>query len=76
MFFSLVLAYYIMPETEKRSLEEIERHFSDPTIKITDIYIRKLPKNPIDPIEQIDAFESDKKNINKSCDNVGYMKDF
>lgn len=68
----MVLAYFIMPETEKRSLEEIERHFSDPTIKITDIYIRKLPKIQIEPIEPIDPFRNDKKN---GCDNIGYMKD-
>lgn len=30
-----------MPETEQRSLEEIERHYSDNTKGITDIYIPK-----------------------------------
>lgn len=37
--------YLIFPETEKRSLEDIEYHFSDPTKKWTDIYIRKNVAN-------------------------------
>lgn len=30
-----------MPETENRTLEDIEMHFSDNKRKLTDIYIRK-----------------------------------
>lgn len=37
--------YLIFPETEKRSLEDIEIHFSDPTKKWTDIHIRKHVMN-------------------------------
>lgn len=36
-----ITMYLWLPETEKRSLEDIEIHFSDPTKKWTDIYIRK-----------------------------------
>lgn len=31
--------YFILPETEKRSLEDIEAHYTDNTKKITDIHI-------------------------------------
>ncbi|XP_031636130.1 uncharacterized protein LOC116349018 [Contarinia nasturtii] len=39
--FGLVLTYFILPETENRSLEEIELHFADNSKSITD---RKIPK--------------------------------
>lgn len=32
--------YFWLPETENRSLEDIELHFSDNTKKLTDINIR------------------------------------
>lgn len=37
--FSLIVIYLILPETEHRSLADIELHFSDDTKKLTDIYI-------------------------------------
>lgn len=37
----IVLVYIIMPETENRTLEDIEMHFSDNSKKITD---RKIAK--------------------------------
>lgn len=37
----LVLMYFILPETEGRTLEEIEIHFSDNSKKITDWKIVK-----------------------------------
>lgn len=43
--FSFVMMYYWLPETEKRSLEDIEIHFSDPTKKWTDIQIPKAKKS-------------------------------
>lgn len=36
----LIAMFFILPETEKRSLEDIELHYSDDTKKITDINIR------------------------------------
>lgn len=36
--------YFILPETEGRSLEEIELHFSDNSKKITN---RRIPKTQI-----------------------------
>lgn len=44
-FFSFVVMYFILPETEQRSLEDIERHYSDNTKGITDIYIHKKCTN-------------------------------
>lgn len=41
----LIVMYFILPETENRSLEDIERHYSDDTKKITDIHIRINNKN-------------------------------
>lgn len=38
--FSFIATYYWLPETENRSLEDIERHFSDKTKKLTDIHIQ------------------------------------
>lgn len=41
LFFRLITMYFIMPDTEQRSLEDIELHYSDNTKGITDIYIHK-----------------------------------
>lgn len=37
-----VAVYLTLPETERRTLEEIELHFSDNNRKITDIYIQRI----------------------------------
>lgn len=42
--FRTIVMYFIMPETEGRSLAEIELHYSDNTKGITDIYIHKNKK--------------------------------
>lgn len=34
--FGLVVGYFIIPETENRSLEDIELHFSNNALKLTD----------------------------------------
>lgn len=39
--FGLVYIYMFLPETERRTLEEIELHFSDNDKKLSDIKIRK-----------------------------------
>lgn len=42
--FSFIVMYLILPETEGRSLEDIEIHFSDNTRRFTDIKIHKHVK--------------------------------
>lgn len=41
----VILMYFILPETEGRTLEDIELHFSDNSKKLTD---RKIAKKLID----------------------------
>lgn len=36
--------FLILPETEERSLEDIELHYSDNSKSVTDIYINKRSK--------------------------------
>lgn len=63
LFFSVVCGvgliwmYLILPETENRSLEDIERHFSDNSKKITDHKIAKM--STADRIEEA----KDKENL-------------
>lgn len=41
IFFSFIVMYIILPETEGRSLEDIELHYSDNSKGLTDIHILK-----------------------------------
>lgn len=41
LHFSFIVMYIILPETEDRSLEDIELHFSDNSKRLTDIHISK-----------------------------------
>lgn len=43
--FGVSLMFFVLPETEKYSLEEIEAHFSDDTKKLTD---RTIAKHSVD----------------------------
>lgn len=40
-FSSFIAMFFFLPETENCSLEDIERHFSDNSKKLTDINIRR-----------------------------------
>jgi hypothetical protein len=59
----LVFIYYYLPETERRTLEDIELHFSDNSKKLRDIEIPrgKLQKATAKGIEN-KAYESDGAN--------------
>lgn len=47
-FIGLIVMYLILPETEGRSLEDIELHYSDDSKKITDRQIAISQRN-VDP---------------------------
>lgn len=53
----LILMYFILPETENRTLEDIELHFSDNSKKITDHKITKSKcgGNKQDDVEHADG---------------------
>lgn len=55
----LIIGYFIIPETENRTLEDIELHFSDNTRKLTD---RKIPKNAIGKDLKMPTVDSDNPN--------------
>lgn len=40
--FRFIVAYLILPETENRTLEEIEAHFSDRTKRLTDTDVQRI----------------------------------
>lgn len=42
ILFGLILMYNILPETENRTLEEIEIHFADDSKTLTDRKVAKL----------------------------------
>lgn len=41
-YFRFIVAYFVLPETENCTLEEIEMHFSDKSKGLTDIRIEKI----------------------------------
>lgn len=70
-----IIIYQILPETEGRSLEDIEMHFSNNSLKLTD---RNIPKssskmnenNPKDCETNIDTEQIDKKAITSISDMI------
>lgn len=84
----IVVMFNILPETENRSLEDIEIHFSDKTKKITnykieklDLYLResndtKPNSNGMPTIQQKDESIKSTTNAKQTgCDNRGFVKD-
>lgn len=82
----LISMYLILPETENRSLEDIEMHFSDDTKTLFDRKIARvnsetntdevngeIPKNN----QTVIGHESDELEINaqNGCDNPGFVND-
>lgn len=66
----LILMYKILPETENRTLEDIEKHFSDDSKKITDY---KIPKSKwIQPVVSDKGIELIG---GKNCNNFGFVTD-
>lgn len=78
----IVLMYKILPETENRTLEDIEMHFSDGSKKITDRKIHKqdfkpngLEKDCQTPTRTVSAAginELNRKNCENGCENQAF----
>lgn len=47
----MVIMFYILPETEGRSLEDVELHFSDNSRNWTDINIQIMSRHKAEPSE-------------------------
>lgn len=70
----LVLIYKIMPETENRTLEDIELHFSDNSKRITD---RKIERhNDSNEKQIISANDVSNEYIHNAHDNRGFTTRF
>lgn len=63
----LILMYKILPETENRTLEDIEMHFSDNSKKLTD---RKISK-----IQSEENGNVTNNNVKSSYENGGFAGD-
>lgn len=64
--FSLIVTYLILPETDSRSLEDIELHFSDNSLSLLD---RKIART-----EQVAKTEANDENQNGAA-NEAYVPD-
>lgn len=75
--------YFLLPETENRSLEDIEIHFSDNDRKMTDRKIKKSSKNTATatdsekPVEQNSVGVENEKQIKQKTgySNEGFAAD-
>lgn len=78
--------YKILPETENRTLEDIEMHFSDNSKRITDRKIPKLDLSqfglannftdlPTRPVSMTGIDEHNKKTSESGCDNRSFVAD-
>lgn len=78
--FGLILMYNILPETEGRTLEDIELHFSDNSKNITDRKISKLKSMQTQEKEKESDLSTKPVTINNGiykngCDNQGFTED-
>lgn len=66
------VTYFYLPETENRTLEDIEKHFSENTTKFSDINIRKIDNIEMElKIMESKVMENDKK-LGDGCDNKAF----
>ncbi|CAD7092819.1 unnamed protein product [Hermetia illucens] len=79
----LFFTYFFLPETENRTLEDIELHFSQNDRKLTDIKIKKNSSNAGDlecgadaksKENQVNQENSKDSNNQKGCDNRGFIE--
>lgn len=82
----LILMYNILPETENRTLEDIELHFSNNSKKINDRYIPKMKSKrkpaqnecdsseiPTRPVSTSDCINVTTNYRQNGCDNRGFI---
>lgn len=72
--------YMVLPETERRTLEDIEMHFADNSKKITDHKIQKMHKSKgkQENANESETIENNVKNKNQTingCTNDGFTGD-
>lgn len=77
--YRIFVLYFCLPETENRTLEDIELHFTDNSKKMYDINIVKISKkingNGIEMDAEIGGDEKIKQNeTTKGCDNKAFEK--
>lgn len=65
------VTYFYLPETENRTLEDIEKHFSENTTKFSDINIRKIENIEME-LNIIEANVAKDKNRVDGCDNKAF----
>lgn len=79
----LFFTYFFLPETENRTLEDIELHFSQNDRKLTDIKIKKNSSSAGDvecgadaksKENQVNQENSKDSNNQKGCDNRGFIE--
>ncbi|XP_052868649.1 facilitated trehalose transporter Tret1-like [Anopheles cruzii] len=66
----LCFVYFFLPETEKRTLEDIELYFSDNKRKLTDIYIprrQKVDAETVAVVSTMAAKEKEKQGIDNTA---------
>ena len=87
--YGLILMYKILPETENRTLEDIEMHFTDESKKLSDHKIpekskQKLQKQrkeiassevPTNPVSFISTDDKNKHHAENGFINPGFIED-
>lgn len=71
----LIVMYLILPETEDRSLEDIELHFSDNSKNLTDRKIAELSNNKENEVRNISKGHEEMKEIPTGIDNKAFVTD-
>lgn len=75
LFYRIFVLYFCLPETENRTLEDIEIHFTDNSKKFYDINIVKISKKLRDCGKEMDTENGGNVKgieMKKGCDNKAF----